>query len=612
MLKLIYPTDLDAARTALTDLPFTVVDIETNAYDLGDPRFAIRTIQLGNAEAVVVLDASSDDHRELAREALVAAPKLVAHNAAFDLVALAHEGIIADLRAVYSRTVDTYVAAMLISPSVGSGERTRGSRYGLKPLAASLAGDRAVSARAKSALKRACEQHGWGSMDPQAYGPSAWSELDITDPAFVDYAVADIIDTALVADVLVPLVTMTVSSQAWDRERRLACEAALMQLRGVALDRDFTAARLAEQQRIVADAEAELDAVLVDLDFDSDGHKRFSPEHLAAAVVNGEGLARTTTANGQTATGRAVLEAWAEQGSRVAGPWQRRRDAVKLISTYYERYLRSGGDRIHPTLIPLKAATGRMASEAPNFQNLPARDPNVRVRECFVADAGKVFISADFSSIEMRIAAAVTGDERLVAMYTTDPATVDDPRTLDPYWVLALELYGADATKAHRQAVKSVVLGRMYGGGVETLSEGAGLTMEQGRAVLRTYDATYAGLAPWAREQIHPLCDAGRPYWQLPSGRYQAINPGHAWKATNTVIQGYARDVLADAMLRVADDPELGPGLVMPIHDELLVQVPEASAEALLERLVALMTTSVEGIPIPAEGVVLGPRWTAK
>lgn len=615
----VYPTDsaaLPEAREALLAVAeageYMVVDVETTGFDLGDARFALRTIQLGTSEVVVVLDAGDPAQVTLAREIIAAVPKLAAHNADYDFVALAYAGVVDDLATTYDRVYDTFVAGMLISPSVGKGEQKPDGRYGLKPLAESLVGTRAVSEKARKRLVAACEAHGWGSLEPKVYGDSAWSRLDIADEAFIGYAAADIVDGSLVAQRLLPLAELVVSKRSWARERELAKQAALMRYRGVKLDVEFTKARLVEQQALIAEATAELESVLATLEFDAPGMKHLSPNYLATAVSQGEGLSITRTANGEIATGRAVLTAWAAEGSRIAGPWQRLKDAQKLVSTYYAHYLRTGGTRIHPTLIPLAASTGRMAAKDPNFQNLPARAEGVQVRECFVADEDKRFISADFASVEMRVAAAVTRDPALVRMYTTDPASVDDARVLDPYWVLAFELFGEQATKADRQTVKSVVLGRMYGGGAAKLADGAGITEARAREVLATYDRTYSGLAPWAKQTITPLCARGTSGWELPSGRRQWLNPGHAWKGLNAVIQGYSRDILADALLRVADDPDLGPGLVMPIHDEILVQVPADRSEELVARLVSLMSTTVEDIPVPAEGTVLGPRWVAK
>lgn len=610
----IYPTteaELAAAGSALRDQidsgRYLVVDCETSGWDMEDPRFIIRTIQLGTSEAVVVLDPADQGQAALARTVLAEAPLLSAHNADYDLVPLARFGYLDDLREAYGRTWDTYMAAMLVRPPM---EKAR--VYGLKDLAESLAGGRACSARALTELQKEVKLREWGSLNPKGYVESAWAKLDIANPAFVAYAAADVVDGSLVAEALLPLAQLTVPAEVLARERSLATEAALMRLRGLRLDREFTQARLDEAAGVVADAEVELDAVLRDLDFDTTGHTAYSDALLAAAAIEAEGMDRRRTGKGGVATDRAVLEEWEAAGSLLAGPWLRRRKAEKLVSTYYARYLRAGSDRIHPTLIPLQASTGRMASKDPNFQNLPARDESVQVRECFVADEGNVFISADFSSVEMRVAAAVTGDAKLVEIYTTDPTGVADARALDPYWLLAWELYGPEASKGQRQAVKSIVLGRMYGGGVETLAAGVGLTTSKAREVLDQYDRTYEGLAPWAGAHIRPWCEMGRSWWHLPSGRYQSINPGSSWKALNSIIQGYSRDVLADALLRVAGDPDLGPGIAMPIHDELLVQVPADRAEELMARLEQLMSTDVGIIPVPAEGSIHGRRWTAK
>ncbi|QHN26898.1 hypothetical protein GII33_13990 [Gordonia pseudamarae] len=584
------------------------VDIETNALDLGDPREAVRTIQLGTSRVILVLDASDANALDAAADLLNdEAVRWTAHNAAYDTVRLARVGVIDSLPSIWDRMADTYILTSLIEPPTSDlGYRD------LKSQTRAWCGASAVSADAKADLDAAFAAHKWKGLsqqwkvydnpDPTA-GDNGWAQIDLADIAFIAYAAADIADSARLVAVLEPIARLALG-EVVDTEHRVARIAAEMTLRGVRLDRDFTVARRDDCQRGKDAALAEMRAA---------GFTGI-PSRAADIVtfLDGEAMPPHFTDKGGRSTGSVTLAEYAALGSRLAEPLLAWRTADKLLKTYFTRYLRSGGERIHPTVDTIKARTGRMSSSDPNFQNLPSRSAAAQVRECFIADPGMAFISADFSSIEMRVAAAITRDPGLLPLYTAPLAGGEDPRTRCPYWLMAWDLHGPQASKADRGAVKSVVLGRMYGGAGEALAEQAGLPLDAVNAALDAYGRMYPALSTWARETLTPqTTDLGRPIWRLPSGRIQAIDPGDAWKALNVVIQGLSRDVLVHAILR-CEDAGLGQYLVMPIHDELLLQVPEDRAEELLDRLVETMRSEVMGVPIPAEGSLLGPRWVAK
>lgn len=578
------------------------LDIETNALDLEDPRFQVRTIQLGTVDTAVVLDAS-DPALRAAAAAMLSDPayRLTAHNAQFDLSALAHIGVIADLREVWSRTTDTYILITLVEPP----DDDRGYRD-LKSLTSAWCGDHAVSKDAKEALHARWKEIGCGdtcktSWDAYQQGDqldgNGWANIDLRDPAYIAYAAADVYDSAHLVAELAP-VAYSLFPAVVDRENRLAWLACAMRVRGVALDAEHTRAGFDRTNNIRDDALSELR----DAGFTGEPAKDVD----VIAAFDAEKMPARRTAKGGRSTARVVLHEYIELGSKIAAALDTWRHAAKFSKTYYGRYLRAGGDRIHCTIDTVKAATGRMASSSPNLQNVPGD-----VRACFVADPGHVFISADFSSVEMRVAAALTGDPELRRMYTEPLQPGEDARARDPYWVMAWRLHGPDATKAHRKAVKAVVLGSMYGGGADTLAENAGLPLEAVHAALGVYKKTFPGLGQWAKATLLPRIEAGMPFWTLPSGRWQSIDPSGHWRSLNKVIQGLSRDILVEAMFRV-EDAGLGGYMVMPIHDELLLQVPEDRAEEMLATLVEAMRSELYGVPIPAEGAILGARWEDK
>ena len=124
--------------------------------------------------------------------------------------------------------------------------------------------------------------------------------------------------------------------------------------------------------------------------------------------------------------------------------------------------------RVHASVNASGARTGRMSSSNPNSQNYPRKHPEIR--GSYLAEDGEVLISLDFSGLEFRMAAVVTRDQQM---------RQDFADGLDPHWTIARMAYGPDATPDHRQGVKSVGLGRLYGGGRQTLAEQSGLSLSQ-------------------------------------------------------------------------------------------------------------------------------------
>ena len=225
-----------------------------------------------------------------------------------------------------------------------------------------------------------------------------------------------------------------------------------------------------------------------------------------------------------------------------------------------------------------------------------------------------VFISADFSSIEMRVAAAVTGDPKLVGMYTEplpENATERQVRERDPYWETAWAVWGDDATEKQRKLAKIIVLGSMYGGGADTLAAGADIPVVEAQQVLKGYKQSFPQLQAWWKANMNDRIYTGRSFWTLETGRFQTIDPTRAWAGFNLMIQGTARDLLLDAMFRL-EDAGFSEYMLLPIHDEVLFQVPAERAEEMAEQIAAAMATTFKGVPITAEAKVLGERWMEK
>lgn len=231
-------------------------------------------------------------------------------------------------------------------------------------------------------------------------------------------------------------------------------------------------------------------------------------------------------------------------------------------------------------------------------------------------------MSCDFSSVEMRVAAALTGDPTLRRLYAEGG---------DPYWLLARMAYGDRATKEQRGQVKGFVLGRMYGGGIATLSRNQGWSEQQGQHLVQVLDDAF----PFIKKLNYELRDQVKrdPMWTNEFGRLQVCEKSSSHTVLNYRIQGLARDLLAQAMFRV-EDAGLAEFMLLPIHDELLVQFPDDEVSELTMKLQEAMYFQLPISPlapvwndqaalqraadllgfveIPAEAVVLGKRWIAK
>jgi DNA polymerase I-like protein with 3'-5' exonuclease and polymerase domains len=135
--------------------------------------------------------------------------------------------------------------------------------------------------------------------------------------------------------------------------------------------------------------------------------------------------------------------------------------AVGTFLEPYQQLVHHGDGRARPTIYTLAADTGRMSAVRPNLQQVPRQGG---FRACITADPGHLLVSADFSGVELRVAAALSGDSNLYQIITEG----DTDKRNDLHWRIAREVFGPDATKEDRYAAKRVVFGRLYGGGVPT------------------------------------------------------------------------------------------------------------------------------------------------
>ena len=284
------------------------------------------------------------------------------------------------------------------------------------------------------------------------------------------------------------------------------------------------------------------------------------------------------------------------------------RKLEKLRSTYLEPLpqLADGAGRIHTTFNNLATATGRLSSSNPNLQNIPIRgDLGRRMRECFVAAPGHLLVGADYSQIELRVLAHLSGEPGLRSAFAS--GTDIHAQTASLLFDKPIDAISHD----ERRQAKTINFGLLYGMGPQKLSRELGIKLDEAKTFIAKYFERLPGLSDFyetivttAKTQGYVVTLAGRRRLlpELGSANSQLAAQARR-QAINTVVQGGAADIIKMAMLAADADETLAAldgRLVLQIHDELLLEVPEAGAEAASQRLCALMT-GIMPLDVPLE-----------
>ena len=293
------------------------------------------------------------------------------------------------------------------------------------------------------------------------------------------------------------------------------------------------------------------------------------------------------------------------------------RACQKLNSTYVEGLLKVIGKdgRIHTRFNQTEARTGRLSSDNPNLQNIPIRtEMGSKLRAYFVAKPGCVLVDADYSQIELRILAHVTGDAHMQEAFLSGA---------DIHRSTAAKIYNIrpeDVTPRLRSSAKAINFGIMYGKGAYSLSKDIGVSVKEAEAFLQTYLATFPNIDGYMEKTIADARQCG--YVSTLFGRRRALpelnSNNHNIRASgermarNTPIQGTAADVIKLAMVRVwrrLRDEKMESRLILTVHDELIVEAPEAEAEKAAQILREEMEGCVHyAVPLSTD-VHTGKNW---
>jgi DNA polymerase-1 len=319
-------------------------------------------------------------------------------------------------------------------------------------------------------------------------------------------------------------------------------------------------------------------------------------------------------------TDASVLEELAEMGHALPTRLLEYRQLEKLRNTYVDalpRLVNPGTGRIHTSFNQTVAATGRLSSSDPNLQNIPIRTELGReIRKGFVAEEGFRFFGADYSQIELRILAHFSGDEAFVRAFREG---------IDVHKQTASVIFGVpleEVTPEMRGRAKTINFATLYGQGDFSLGRQLGISREEARDFIQAYFERFSGVRAFLDEQVGLARDRG--YVETLSGRRRYIPEMTAsnWNvrqfgeriAQNTPIQGTAADLIKMAMIRIQgalDHRFPRSRLLLQVHDELLLEVPEADVEDVGRMVVEEMEGALElNVPLAVD-TGTGVSWYA-
>jgi len=383
-----------------------------------------------------------------------------------------------------------------------------------------------------------------------------------------------------------------------------------MECRGIAIDRN----QLVQFGKMLEERIADCENLIYGY---SDGTFNIqSPKQLGTVLFEKLGLPAGKKTKTGYSTNADVLEKLKDKHPIIPAIMDYRM-LTKLKGTYADGLMKVIGPdgRIHTTFQNLVTATGRLSSTDPNLQNIPVRtDLGAEIRKMFVPGPGNVLVDADYSQIELRVLAHIADDKTMQRSFCDG---------MDIHTATASQVFGVPAdqvTPLQRRHAKAVNFGIVYGISEFSLAEDIGVSRYEARDYIDSYLANYHGVRDYMKKVVEDARECG--YTQTLYGRRRYIpelkssnfnvRQGAERIALNTPIQGTAADLIKLAMIRVenalnAQFPEAK--LLLQVHDELIVECPEAQAA----EVAALVSREMQGVaqlkvPLTAEAK-FGKSW---
>ncbi len=442
-------------------------------------------------------------------------------------------------------------------------------------------------------------------------GKSQGTMRDVALEKITDYAAEDADITLQLKETFAPLLAKKEVQRVFDEvENPLLRVLTDMEFEGIRIDEGFLKAYSQELEKDAIEAEKKV--------FEIAG-VRFnlaSPKQLGEVLFDKLKLDASArkTKTGQYQTGEDVLLKLAAKGHAIADEIITFRELTKLKSTYVDalpQLINPKTGRVHTTYGQAVAVTGRLASNNPNLQNIPVRtDRGKEIRKAFIPrDANHILLSADYSQIELRIVAGISGDENMVNAFKSG---------IDIHTATAAQVFNVaveDVTKEMRYKAKSVNFGIIYGQGAFGLADNLGISRTEAKAIIDSYKKEFSGIQRYmddtinfARENGYVQTLMGRKRWlkDINSGNF-TVRGFAERNAINSPIQGTAADMIKLAMQKVhaaMKKAGMKSKMILQVHDELIFDTLREEVDELKPLILENMEAALPlpfGVPVIAE-----------
>lgn len=558
------------------------LDVESGAVDFDGqaqfaPNFMLRLVQFATLDYAWVLDMQDHRQRDAAYALLANQRTWFCSHTDMDVVAVNVEfGV--DITA---RNVDTWIFAKMAKAE-------RADEHGLKALTTEFIGPELEAAEevlAARFLELWVAQGGKRNGGKEKITRHGWDNIGQREEIYLTYAGLDAIACRRLAGIL-PVHTGAprplLETEVW-----LAGAANRIKLRGLRVDTALLTAEHTEAKAATDDAEAVI-IEHTELPAGSIKIKDWLGEHgVDWGTWPGE-----RTANGNPSLGKENINLLGdypldEVGKVVVDAMITRQHHLNALRTTQGVLDRLVGDRIHPTLHSIGTITARMSSNAPNTQNISKSDP--AMRGMFLPDPGHILMTADFDQIELRVAAAFAGEQ---SMIDTVRAGED------------LHQLTADKIGCARDLAKTVNFLILYGGGAGKLASQTDLTLAEAKEVIGKFWSEYPEIT-----KLNKRLKQNKTFVRTVSGRLIPVpwfdGEAASHKNLNYLVQSSARECLVHSWWHFAHDFGRGDYVWFPVHDEIVMQVPEDQVDAVRADIEASMTFDFMSVPIAATAVVL-------
>jgi DNA polymerase-1 len=292
----------------------------------------------------------------------------------------------------------------------------------------------------------------------------------------------------------------------------------------------------------------------------------------------------------------------------------KQRKADKLANTYFSNFLNDNVNGfVHPSVKTLGARTSRMSIQNPALQTLPKGDDVVR-RAFIPKDEDHVIITSDLDQVEFRMFASLSQDPNLISLFNKADATGSDPFT-----EIGREIYNdpnMQRSDKRRNLIKGTIYGRLYGAGVSKQALTAGVPENQMRTVSDSLDTRFPGMSLFQRQiedvGMRRLKAEGQGYVYTWTGRRLPCDEDRVYTLLNYLIQGGAAEVFKSNLVKL-DQADLTELLIVPVHDEIVLNAPREDVEE-IKRIVKECMTTTEGWAVPLTSGIDGPmeNWGEK